>query len=218
MVASPQKTPCCRSGCLLERVPSQQLPLYRVYQFGERIAPEGIVFVICQGLVACSWGCMPEKRCLKIFGPGEIWEEGAYGENELRAIGEARGRWVSQAKWLEVLRDPISEERFLDYHQRCWRRQHEWQLVLARGSVRARVAWQMLDLAQRFGKRDERTQEIFVPVHLTLEQQAQLVGATRARLWEALREFERKKWLVCGHESFLVCDEEALRQQSREGL
>ncbi|MCL6641713.1 MAG: helix-turn-helix domain-containing protein [Candidatus Bipolaricaulota bacterium] len=98
------------------------------------------------------------------------------------------------------------------------RRLHEWHLVLARGSVRARLAWQLIDLAQRFGEREERTQEVFVPICLTQEQQAQLIGATRARLWEALREFERKRWLVCGPEGFWVRDEGALRRQSFEGL
>jgi CRP-like cAMP-binding protein len=129
-----------------------------------------------------------------------------------------QGRWLGRGQWLELLRHPAVQERFLEYTRRRWQRQREWQLVLAYGSVRARVAWQLTDLAQCFGERDEQKQEIFVPVNLTQEQQAQLVGATRARVCEALREFERKRWLICGHEGFLVRDEGALRQQSLEGL
>jgi CRP-like cAMP-binding protein len=125
---------------------------------------------------------------------------------------------LGRGQWLELLRHPAVQERFLEYTRRRWQRQREWQLVLGYGSVRARVAWQLTDLAQRFGERDEQKQEIFVPVNLTQEQQAQLVGATRARVCEALREFERKRWLVCGHEGFLVRDEGVLRQQSLEGL
>lgn len=208
----------CKVGCLLERVPLQQLPPHKVYQPEERINAKESVFVICQGSVVCSWGHMSERRCLEILGPGDIWEEWTCGECEAWALEEVRGHWIEHARWLELLCNPTITERFVRSERRRLQRLHEWQLVLARGSVRARVAWQMLDLAQRLGERDERTQEIFVPVHLTQGQQAQLVGATRARVWEALREFERRRWLVCGHGGFWVRDEGALKQQSLEGL
>lgn len=210
----------CRVGCLLERVPSQQLPPYKVYQPEERINSKESVFVICQGLVACSWGHMSERRCLEILGSGDIWGKWtcAAGEGETWALGEVRGRWIGHPQWSALLGQPLVQERFLSYQQRHWQRQHEWQLVLAYGSVRARLAWQVLDLARRFGERDEATKEIFVLVHLTQQRWAQLVGASRTRLWEALVEFERKRWLVCGHEGFWVRDAGALRQQSHEGL
>jgi CRP-like cAMP-binding protein len=126
------------------------------------------------------------------------------------------GHWVKRAQWLELLRNPIAEERLVNCMCQRLRRQREWQLVLAHGSVRARLAWQLVDLAQHFGEREGQTQEIFVPIVLTQEQQAQLIGATRARLWEARREFEHNRWLICGPEGFWVRNEEALQRQSLE--
>jgi hypothetical protein len=89
---------------------------------------------------------------------------------------------------------------------------------LGAGSVAGAAGLAPVDLAQRFGERDEQTKEIFVPIALTQEQQAQLIGATRARLWEARREFEHKRWLICGPEGFWVRNEEALRRQSLEAF
>lgn len=106
----------------------------------------------------------------------------------------------------------------MEHLRKRLQRQHEWQLVLARGSVRARVAWQLLDLAERFGEQDERTGEVFVAIALTQRQKAQLCGASRARVWQALEEFTSKRWLICSSWGFWVRDKEALRQQSREAF
>jgi len=205
---------------VLEGVSPQKLPLCQVYHRGERIAPKDSIFLICRGLLGCLWGPEPKRSCLEILGPGDVWEgwKCAARECQAWALGEVRGYSLHRAQWLELLRNPIVEERFVSHEQERLRRLHEWQLLLARGSVRARLAWQLVDLAQRFGERDEQTQEIFVPIALTQEQQAQLIGATRARLWEARREFEHKRWLVCGPEGFWVRDEGALQQRSLEGL
>lgn len=209
----------CRAGCLLEGVPPQELPPYRTYQAGQELSLNTEdVFIICQGLVECLWQyslLQGAKRILEILGPGDIYEG---GRCEVRALEEVRGCQLGRVEWLKLLRHPSVQERFLSYQHSYWQRQHEWQLVLARGSVRARVAWQLMDLARRFGERDERTGEIFVPIALTQEQQAQLCGSVRSAVWEVLHSFTKKRWLVCGPQGFWVRDEGALQQQSREGL
>lgn len=213
----------CRTGCLLEGVSSQGLPPYRAYQASQPLEAKEGAFLVCQGLVGFWWWHNTTRCILEVLGPGDfiVWErERVQGQSgcEVCALEEVRGRWLDRVQWLELLRRPPVQERFLEYTRRRWQRQHEWQLVLAYGSVRARVAWRITDLAQRFGEQDKPTGEIFVPVRLTQEQQAQLVGATRTRVVEALREFERKRWLVCGHEGFWVRNEGALLEQSLEGL
>ena len=216
----PPSAPVCQAGCLLEGIMLQKpLPCF-VYQRGEQIVPRERVFLICHGPVGCLWGSGPEHSCLEILAPGECWEswECAAGECRVWALGEVGGHWIKRAQWLELLRDPVVEERFVSYIHKRQQRQHEWQLVLTRGSVRARVAWQLLDLAQRFGERNEQTQEIFVPIVLTQQQQAALCGTVRSQVWGTLREFEGKRWLVCGSQGFWVRDEGALRHQSHEGL
>lgn len=212
-------TPVCEKGCLLERINLAGISVYSSYRPGELINSRGSFFIICRGPVGYVWGT-EEKSCLEILGPGDIWEGWEYtaGECQAWALGEVSGHWVEQAQWLELLRNPIVEDRFVCYNHRRLQRLHEWQLILARGSVRARVAWQLTDLAQRFGERDARTGEIFVPIHLTQVQQAQLCGSVRSQVWEALREFEGKRWVICSPQGFWVRDAEALLRQSREGL
>jgi CRP/FNR family cyclic AMP-dependent transcriptional regulator len=216
----PSPASVCQKGCLLEGMPPQRLPPCQRYQRGERIAPKDGIFLICRGPLGCLWGPEPERSCLEILGPGDVWESWEYAARECQAwaLGEVRGYSLQRAQWLELLRNPIVEERLVNCMCQRSRRQSEWQLVLARGSVRARLAWHLVDLAQRFGERDEQTKEIFAPIALTQEQQAQLIGATRARLWEARREFEHKRWLICGPEGFWVRNEEALRRQSLEAF
>jgi len=210
----------CGAGCLLKGISLQGLPPYSRYQAGQELGAKEGTFLICQGHVGFCWRHSPTKCLLEIYGPRDFiaWErvESDGGCYRVEALGEVQGRWLERRQWLELLRHPAVQERFLEYTRRRWQRQREWQLVLAHGSVRARLAWHLVDLAQRFGERDEQTKEIFVPIALTQEQQAQLIGATRARLWEARREFEHKRWLICGPEGFWVRNEEALRQQSLE--
>lgn len=211
----------CSKDCLLEGLDPTKLPPPELYNDPEEfLNPKRGLFAICRGQLVCEWGSEPEHTCLEILGPGDIWEGWSCMAGECRAWaqGEVQGHWLERANWLELMRIPKIEERFVEHLRQRAQRQHEWQLVLARGSVRARVAWQVVDLAERFGERDERTQEIFVPVHLTQKDEAALVGATRARVGEVLREFERKRWLVWGSQGFLVRRLEALREQSREGV
>ncbi len=207
----------CAKGCLLEGITPTNLQTSCSYHQGEQISPKRDLFIICRGPVSWTWG-LEGKGCLEILGPGEIWECEGKGQGQLRALGEVRGHWLKREQWLELLLIPTVEERFLSYMRKKLQQQHEWQLVLARGSVRARVAWQLLDLAERFGEWDARTGETFVEIHLTQAQQAQLCGASRARVWQALEEFTSKRWLICSSRGFWVRDKEALRQQSREAF
>lgn len=207
----------CQKGCLLEGVLLDQLPPYIIYRWDGQITSrkEGGIFLICRGPVGCYFG-EPDRCCLEVLGPGDLWE--GWQECEAWALGEVHGRWFELAHWLVLLQQPEVQERLSRHNRERVERTHNWQVVLAHGSVRARVAWQTVDLAERFGERDERTQEIFVPVHLTQTDEAALVGASRAQVGKALREFEGKRWLVWGPRGFWVRDLEALRIQSREEL
>jgi len=204
----------CGEGCLFAGLAQSTLPPCQIYRPGEQIVARDGVFVVCRGPVGVRWG--EGKSYLEVLGPRDYWE--CPSQSSAWALGEVQGHWIEHERWLKLLCHLTVAERFMrSQHQRT-QRQHEWQLVLARGSVRARVAWQLMDLARRFGERDERTGEIFVPVHLTQEQQAQLCGSVRSAVWEVLHSFTKKRWLVCGPQGFWVRDEGALQQQSRESL
>ncbi|MFN4218990.1 MAG: hypothetical protein ACK4HB_06905, partial [Candidatus Bipolaricaulia bacterium] len=139
----------CGKGCLLEGIAPTNPLTCCSYHKEEQIIPKRDLFVICRGLIIWTWGS-GEKSCLEILGPGEIWECEAEGQGQLQALGEVQGHWLKREQWREFLHIPTVEERFLSYMRKRLQKQHEWQLVLARGSVRARVAWQLLDLAERF--------------------------------------------------------------------
>jgi hypothetical protein len=154
----------------------------KVSAWGSGSLPKMAFFLICRGPLGVLVGARTGAELLRDSRPG-----GCVGELGVRCEGvPGRGPWgrfggysLQRAQWLELLRNPIVEERLVNCMCQRSRRQSEWQLVLARGSVRARLAWHLVDLAQRFGERDEQTKEIFVPIALTQEQQAQLIGATR---------------------------------------
>ncbi len=175
--------------------------------------------MICKGLVGCLWGeRRPEKRSLEVLGPGdwlgsECCRQGEEG-CEARALTWISGWWVRAAEWFELVRRPWIQERFLQRQSERLYQLHSWQVVLAHGSVRARMAWQLLQLAGRFG--ESKPEGLFVPLYLTQEQQAELAGATRPRVWMAVKHFQDQGWLSWQADGFWIKDREALTKQSRE--
>jgi Crp-like helix-turn-helix domain len=75
--------------------------------------------------------------------------------------------------------------------------------------VAGRVAMQ---LAQRFGRRDGDV--LGVTHDLTLEQIAQLVGASRETVNKALADFAHRDWIRLEDKSLLTCDCEHLARRA----
>ncbi len=179
------------------------------------------IFLLCTGLVSRWWGQgSPDKHCLEILGPGdflgaESWQDGLW-LCRAGTLTDTSGWWGTEAQWLALLHQAGVLERFWQRQNQRLRDLYQWQVVLARGTVRARVAWQLLHLAKRFG-RTEEDGKIFVPLRLTQEQQAELVGATRPMVWRALQYFHQQGWLVCGPQGFWIKSKEALMDVSHEG-
>lgn len=177
------------------------------------------IFLICSGIVGCFWGeRRPEKRCLEIRGPHDWVGAECWGHKvwtcEARTLKDVSGWWIEQDEWLKLIRRWEVHDRYWKREIEHLRRLHEWQVVLAHGSVRARVAWQLLQLAERFGRAG--SEGIFVPLYLTQEQQAELAGATRPRVSMAIEHFQGQGWLSCERTGFWIKDREALAKQSRE--
>jgi len=179
------------------------------------------VFVICTGLIGCYWGeSRPGKGCLEVLGSqdwvgGECWRDEVW-VCEARALTEASGWWVKQAQWFELMLQRGNHQRCLQRQTERLRRLHQWQVVLAHGSVRARMAWQLLQLAERFG--EAKPEGLSVPLYLTEAQEADLAGATRPSVAKAIGYFRKEGWLVCERTGFKIKDRAALAEQSREGL
>jgi CRP-like cAMP-binding protein len=175
--------------------------------------------MICQGAVGIYWGEL-EKQRLEILGAGNWIGEGYWSNGvwacEVRALTEVAGWWIEQAKWRELLRSVAVQELYERRRAEQDRERHEWEVVLAHGSVRARLAWQFLDLAKRFG--ESRPGGIWIALPLTQEQQAKLVGAARQTVAQALKHFYEQGWVKCEHRGFWVCHRVKLVEQSYEGL
>jgi CRP-like cAMP-binding protein len=79
--------------------------------------------------------------------------------------------------------------------------------------VPGRVAKQLLQLAQRFGTREDGAMRL---THdLTQEELAQLVGATRETMNKALADFAHRGWIQLEGKSLLICDSERLTMRAR---
>jgi len=67
-----------------------------------------------------------------------------------------------------------------------------------------------LRLADWVGEEETDPQSIYAAVHLTGAQQAELVGASRPVVSQALKRFQDRGWLECGREGYRILDREAL--------
>ncbi len=229
--------PSCPPECLLHDLDgldgAQAQGFRRAYYPAQRVLFEqndlchGRVFLLCTGLIGRWWGQgKSDKCCLEVLGPGdwlgpECWSDELW-ICEGRALTEVSGWWVREAQWFELVHRWEIHERFLQRQRERLRHLHEWQVVLAYGSVRGRVAWWLLRLGEWVGVDETRTNPqdkgkgIFVPLHLTQEQQAELVGASRPVVSQVLKRFQERGWLVCGREGYWIRDRDALAEQSRE--
>ncbi|MFD0775454.1 Crp/Fnr family transcriptional regulator [Streptomonospora algeriensis] len=79
--------------------------------------------------------------------------------------------------------------------------------------VPGRVAGQLLDLADRFGKEGE--DGLHVHHDLTQEELAQLVGASRETVNKALAEFALRGWLRIEAKAVVLLDAERMRRRAR---
>ena len=79
--------------------------------------------------------------------------------------------------------------------------------------VPGRVAKNLLDLAQRFGRQSD--EGIMVSHGLTQEELAQLVGASRETVNKALADFAHRNWIRLEARAVLLLDIERLRRRAR---
>jgi CRP-like cAMP-binding protein len=79
--------------------------------------------------------------------------------------------------------------------------------------VRGRLARLLLQLGQQFGSQNDGA--IYVSHDLTQEELAQLIGASRETVNQALTDFARRGWIQLSDKSVLILDSEHLMQRTR---
>lgn len=184
--------------------------------------PGGRVYLIAEGKVKISFrGPAGRTSVRAIIGAGDIFGELAVFDPGPRActataITEVRAMWLDRASlraWMA--HRPVIAEQLL---QGLTRRLHdtEEQIVeLVSSDVAARVARQLLLLAQRFGTREGAALRV---VHeLSQDEMAQLVGADRVSVNKALRTFTARDWILLEGKTVLIIDPEALAHRAGAG-
>jgi CRP/FNR family transcriptional regulator, cyclic AMP receptor protein len=143
---------------------------------------------------------------LSVLDPGpQPWNATAVTDG--RAIAVDRTQLLA---WIDE--HPVLAERLLRLLARRLRRAGDILADLAFIDAPARLAKQLLGLAQRFGIPENGAMR--VRHDLTQEELAQLVGATRETVNKALSDFRDRGWLRVDGKSVLISDSERLARRA----
>jgi CRP-like cAMP-binding protein len=93
------------------------------------------------------------------------------------------------------------------------RRTIDNQVELMATDVRGRLARLLLQLGQQFGSQNDGALQ--VSHDLTQEELAQLIGASRETVNQALTDFARRGWIQLFDKSVLILDSEHLMRRTR---
>ncbi|MGN6300463.1 MAG: Crp/Fnr family transcriptional regulator [Angustibacter sp.] len=159
------------------------------------------------------------ENLLAILGPGEMFGElslfdpgprtataTSVGDSRLIGLGhDALKPWLIQ--------HPEVALTLLNALARRLRRTNETLADLVFSDVPGRVAKALLDLSTRFGRPTD--DGILVAHELTQEELAQLVGASRETVNQALADFATRGWLRLEARAVVLMDVERLRRRAR---
>jgi CRP/FNR family transcriptional regulator, cyclic AMP receptor protein len=191
---------------------------------GERLFSEGDtgdkLYIILSGKIKLTKAA-PDGRenLLSVHGPGEMFGELSLFDpiprtSSATAVTSAELAGVAHddlRTWLSTR--PEVAMHLLQALARRLRRINEVKADLVFTDVPGRVAKALLDLGERFGV--ATSAGIQVNHDLTLEELAQLVGASRETVNKALADFAARGWLQLAAKSVLLTDVERLRKRAR---
>jgi CRP/FNR family transcriptional regulator, cyclic AMP receptor protein len=182
--------------------------------------PGDRLYIIISGKVKLGRRCFDgREKLLTIMGPSDMFGEmsvfdpgprtsSATTITEVRAVSMDR---AALSAW--IVDRPEITERLLRVLARRLRRTNDDLADLIFTDVPGRVAKQLLQLAQRFGTREDGAMR--VTHDLTQEEIAQLVGASRETVNKALVDFAHRGWITVEGKSVLISDSERLARRAR---
>ena len=181
--------------------------------------PGDRVYIIVVGKVKISL-CGPGGRTnlRAIMGPTDVFGELAVFDPGPRtctatAITDVRAVWLDRATlrtWMAGW--PAIAEQLLQVLSRRLRNTDDELIELVSSDVTARVARQLLLLAERFGRPEGDALRV---VHeLSQDEMAQLVAAERTSVNRALRGFVRRGWIVAEGKTVLIVEPDALARRA----
>ncbi|PRX99485.1 Crp/Fnr family transcriptional regulator [Allonocardiopsis opalescens] len=191
---------------------------------GQRLFAEGDagdrLYVILSGKVKLTRTAVDgRENLLGVLGPGEMFGE--------LSLFDPRPRTASAIAVTDVvlaglghddLRPFLADRPEVAVHllkalaQRL-RRTNDVMADLVFTDVPGRVAKQLLDLAERFGKQGD--DGLHVHHDLTQEELAQLVGASRETVNKALADFAGRGWLRIEAKAVVLVDVERMQKRAR---
>ncbi|MDO5645108.1 MAG: Crp/Fnr family transcriptional regulator [Dermabacter sp.] len=159
------------------------------------------------------------ENLLAVLGPGETLGELSLFDPAPRnatatAVAETTLYSLTQQDLYRVLAQrPEVARHLLASLARRLRKTNESLADLVFADVPGRVAKNLLDLAQRFGRQTD--DGVMVSHGLTQEELAQLVGASRETVNKALADFASRGWIRLEARAVLLIDIERLRRRAR---
>jgi CRP/FNR family transcriptional regulator, cyclic AMP receptor protein len=191
---------------------------------GEHLFLEGEdgdrLYVVLDGKIKLTRAATDGRESLwSVLGPGEMFGElSLFDPRPRTSTASAVTDATVAALGDEALRPWLMDRPDVSMHMlralaRRLRRANDVTADLVFTDVPGRVAKNLLDLADRFGERDNAG--LHVHHDLTQEELAQLVGASRETVNKALADFAARGWLQISARSVLILDTERLRRRAR---
>jgi CRP/FNR family transcriptional regulator len=191
---------------------------------GDRLFDEGDagdrLYVVLEGKIKLTRAASDgRENLLSVLGPGEMFGELSLFDPRPRtssavAVTDVRLAALAHADLLNWLTGrPDVALHLLRALARRLRRANDVTADLVFTDVPGRVAKALLDLAARFGTRQE--DGLQVNHDLTQEELAQLVGASRETVNKALADFVARGWIQLHPKSVLLIDPERMRKRAR---
>jgi CRP-like cAMP-binding protein len=202
---------------------SQRL-LLADYRPGQLIFAEGEpgdrLYIIASGKVKVACRAPGGREMVQaVLGPSDMCGELAVFDSGPRsstatAVTEVRAMFAERAALRACITDhPEIAEQLLRVLARRLRRTIDNQVELMATDVPGRLARLLLQLGQQFGSQNDGA--IYVSHDLTQEELAQLIGASRETVNQALTDFARRGWIQLSDKSVLILDSEHLMQRTR---
>jgi CRP/FNR family transcriptional regulator, cyclic AMP receptor protein len=191
---------------------------------GEHLFMEGedgdCLYVVLDGKMKLTRAASDGRESLwSVIGPGEMFGELSFFDPRPRTSTASAVTDATLASLRhDALRPWLKERPEVSFHMlralaRRLRRANDVTADLVFTDVPGRVAKNLLDLADRFGKQEP--DGLHVHHDLTQEELAQLVGASRETVNKALADFAARGWLQISARSVLILDVERLRKRAR---
>ena len=189
----------------------------RLFEVGD---PATDMYLVVEGKVKLTRQTPGDQRSMSrqsllwLMGPGD-----AFGELSL-VDGGTRSTTATTLTRASLLRIPGVHSRhdvalaLLGRLSERLRRTDDNTAHFVTGDVPSRLAWILLDLADRFGEVDGTTGDIVVRHDLTQNEMAQAVGSSRETVNKALTDFSNRGWLTARPKVVTVLDRERLEARA----